>query len=104
MSEEQKTDTRLALVEHAVRQLMDGGWAALRMRDLAQSVGISAPSIYHHFAKKSDLGIAMVEYLDSEMKRASDDIGSAEEGLLQRLLALISSMTTTKSAPVPATV
>ncbi len=89
MSDEKQPDTRLALIETAVGQLMDGGWAALRMRDLAKSVGISAPSIYHHFAKKSDLGIAMVRYLDAEMKKAADSIGASETHLLDRLLALI---------------
>lgn len=35
------------------------GYGGLNVRDLAQQVGIKAPSIYHHFASKAELAAAV---------------------------------------------
>jgi TetR/AcrR family transcriptional regulator, transcriptional repressor for nem operon len=37
------------------------GYSRLNFRDLADVVGIKAPSIYHHFASKADLGAAVAK-------------------------------------------
>lgn len=37
------------------------GYNGLNFRDLAQSVGIKAASIYYHFPSKADLGIAVAK-------------------------------------------
>lgn len=79
------TETRLALIHAAEARLMTEGWAALRMRDLAAAVGIRAPSIYHHFATKADLGLAVVDHLRSETQIHLDALTASHPTLRGRL-------------------
>ena len=79
------TDTRDALVLAAEERLMTEGWAALRMRDLAAAVGIRAPSIYHHFATKADLGMAVVTHLHDETKSHIAKMSDGRASLKDRL-------------------
>jgi TetR/AcrR family transcriptional regulator, transcriptional repressor for nem operon len=56
------------------------GYGGLNFRDLAAAVGIKAPSIYHHFASKAELGAAVAQRyredsladLDALSKRSGD--------------------------------
>ena len=64
---------------------MTEGWAALRMRDLAAAVGIRAPSIYHHFATKADLGMAVVTHLHDETKAHIAKMSDGRASLKDRL-------------------
>jgi TetR/AcrR family transcriptional repressor of nem operon len=50
------------------------GYGGLNFRDLAQEVGIRAPSIYHHFATKADLAAAVA-------RRYWEDAGAALDAL-----------------------
>jgi TetR/AcrR family transcriptional repressor of nem operon len=43
----------------AKRAAMAHGYNGLNFRDIAAEVGIKAPSIYHHFPTKADLGAAV---------------------------------------------
>jgi len=51
------------------------GYGGLNYRDLAETVGIKAASIYHHFASKADLGAAVA-------KRYWEDSAAALDALL----------------------
>ena len=82
-------DTRIALIQTAVAQLMASGWASVRMRDLAKTVGIQAPSIYHHFGKKTDLGVAIIDFLKGEVQAASAQIAEENASLHGRLMGLL---------------
>ena len=48
-----------AILAAAKRTAMAHGYGGLNFRDLADEVGIRAPSIYHHFPSKADLGTAV---------------------------------------------
>jgi TetR/AcrR family transcriptional repressor of nem operon len=48
-----------AILLAAKRTAMAHGYSGLNFRDLALAVGIKAPSIYHHFPSKADLGAAV---------------------------------------------
>jgi TetR/AcrR family transcriptional repressor of nem operon len=50
---------------------MAHGYSGLNYRDIAQEVGIKAPSIYHYFPTKADLG-ATVTDLDEISNQAPD--------------------------------
>src|ERR1700685_145390 len=45
----------------AKRAAMAHGYNGLNFRDIAGEVGIKAPSIYHHFPTKADLGAAVAK-------------------------------------------
>lgn len=51
--------SREAVLSAARRAAMARGYNGLNYRDIAAEVGIKAPSIYHHFATKADLGAAV---------------------------------------------
>jgi TetR/AcrR family transcriptional regulator, transcriptional repressor for nem operon len=48
-----------AVLAAAKRAAMAHGYNGLNFRDIALEVGIRAPSIYHHFPTKADLGAAV---------------------------------------------
>jgi TetR/AcrR family transcriptional repressor of nem operon len=52
--------TRNNLLDAAEAQVRSRGYAAFSYADLAGAVGISKPSIHHHFPTKEDLGVALV--------------------------------------------
>jgi len=58
----------------ARRTAMARGYGGLNFRDLASEVGIKAPSLYHYFPTKADLGAAVA-------KRYWEDIGAAFEAI-----------------------
>jgi TetR/AcrR family transcriptional repressor of nem operon len=82
-------DTKGALIAAAIEILGTDGWAALRTRDLAKTVGIRAPSIYHHFGTKTDLGVAVINHLATEAKAYTEEIEAAGDQLRQRLDRLV---------------
>ena len=53
--------SRQRIIEEALALLNEEGLEGVNLRSLAQRLGIRAPSLYHHFASKSDLLAAMVE-------------------------------------------
>jgi TetR/AcrR family transcriptional repressor of nem operon len=55
------TNSREAILTAATRIAQAHGYNGLNFRDLASEVGIKAPSIYHHFASKADLGAAVAK-------------------------------------------
>ena len=69
-----------AILAAAKRTAQAHGYSGLNFRDLADEVGIKAPSIYHHFPSKADLAAAVARRywedsaaeLDALMARASD--------------------------------
>ena len=54
-------DTRTLLLKEAETLLRTKGYAAFSYADLSDKISIRKASIHHHFARKEDLGIAVVE-------------------------------------------
>ena len=54
-------NSREAVLAAAKRTAMAHGYNGLNFRDIALEVGIKAPSIYHHFPTKADLGAAVAK-------------------------------------------
>jgi TetR/AcrR family transcriptional repressor of nem operon len=55
------TTSKEAVLAAAKRIAMAHGYNGLNFRDIAAEVGIKAPSLYHHFATKADLGAAVAK-------------------------------------------
>jgi len=64
-----------AILAAAKRTAQAHGYSGLNFRDLADEVGIKAPSIYHHFASKADLAAAVA-------KRYWEDSAAGLESLI----------------------
>ncbi len=54
--------TRENLLEAAEDLVRSRGYSAFSYADLAAAVGITKPSIHHHFPTKEDLGVALVDF------------------------------------------
>src|SRR6202163_3776273 len=55
------TGSKEDILAAADRSAMAHGYTGLNFRDIAAEVGIKAPSIYHHFPTKADLGAAVAK-------------------------------------------
>ncbi len=54
-------EARVRILDNAARLILDKGFAATSMRDIASAVGIKAGSLYHHFASKEEIFTAILE-------------------------------------------
>lgn len=77
--------TRDHLLDAAEALVRRRGYAAFSYADLASTVGISKPSIHHHFPTKEDLGVALVavykERFDGRLAVIAEATSSAAERL-----------------------
>ena len=80
--------TREALLEAAAARLQAVGWASFSFRDLAEQVGIRAPSIHYHFPTKSDLGVALVVWMRERRAACEHELIAAYPNPRERLIAL----------------
>lgn len=74
------------ILTEAARLFRDKGFSGTSMSDLARSVGVSKPALYHHFVSKEDLFVAVATREPMEAARrmnalAADDSLSAAERL-----------------------
>ena len=63
--------TRYLILEKAQEHFMRDGYKATSTRRIAKEVGITQPNLYHHFANKEALYIAVLEMV---AKNAMDDL------------------------------
>ncbi len=54
--------TRDHIIYTADALIRDKGYNAFSFVDVARIVGVKKPSIHHHFPRKTDLGIAVIEF------------------------------------------
>jgi TetR/AcrR family transcriptional regulator, cholesterol catabolism regulator len=54
-------DTRDKIIKGAAFLYCEYGYAYGSIRNIAAAIGIQGPSVYHHFASKEDMTIAMLE-------------------------------------------
>ncbi|MEU1369866.1 TetR/AcrR family transcriptional regulator [Streptomyces sp. NPDC005803] len=72
-----REQTRTEIKETALRQLADGGVAALALTRIAKDMGLSGPALYRYFAGRDDL-------LNALIRDAYDDAASAMGGAAAR--------------------
>lgn len=53
--------SRTRILDSAAQLILDKGFAATSMRDIASSVGVKAASLYHHFSSKDEIFTAILE-------------------------------------------
>lgn len=84
----QPRTTREALLMAAAERLQAVGWASFSFRDLAETVGIRAASIHHHFPTKADLGVALVSWMRDQRRERERELVSRHPSARARLQAL----------------
>ena len=60
MSATESTHGRERILQRAEELFLQGGYAAVSIRDIARACGISNAAIYHHFAGKEALFLAIL--------------------------------------------
>ena len=89
ISQEQKQETRQALIEAAVDLVIDKGSKSATMRSIARAAGVGDATIYNYFPTKESIFFA---YYQWRMAEAADKVragkGFAEYSFQERLQAL----------------
>ena len=60
---ETASDGRTRIVDAATRLFLTQGYKATSLKQIAQAVGVTAPSLYWHFESKRDIFVAVMEDL-----------------------------------------
>jgi TetR/AcrR family transcriptional repressor of nem operon len=64
--------TRDYIVQTADNLIREKGYNAFSFVDIAHVVGIKKPSIHHHFPRKTDLGIAVIDYHIEKLNKVKE--------------------------------
>jgi AcrR family transcriptional regulator len=67
--------SRAAIVERAVKIIDADGVAGLSMRRLAAELGVSGPSLYHHFRSKDEILDEIIDQINSQIRFDDRDEG-----------------------------
>jgi AcrR family transcriptional regulator len=79
---------RAEIITAASQMIADtGDDSALTLRGVARRLGISAPSIYRHFADLDELKMAVVQRSFAEFAQARDEASGDDDDPAARLLA-----------------
>ncbi len=90
-----RSDRRSELISTAFQLIAEKGFEGLRVRDVAQQVGINGATLHYYFPTKEDLIQAVVEYTIVQLQdtmKGLDSSGSPAEKIhthLARLLQLM---------------
>lgn len=66
---EQKTQTRRAIMDAALRLSAERGFSSLSLRQIAKEADIAPTSFYRHFDDLEDLGLALVDEVGAQLRR-----------------------------------
>jgi TetR/AcrR family transcriptional repressor of nem operon len=83
------TDTKTSLLDSAERAARTRGFDGFSYADLAADVGITKPSIHHHFASKATLAVALMQRYYTNLETACAEIDQEQSTGATRLAALI---------------
>jgi len=85
---ERSARTRSALLESAARGISRHGYGNLVLEQVARDAGYTRGALYHQFADKEALALAVVEWVDTTWRREVGRLGELEEDPVVALLAL----------------
>jgi TetR/AcrR family transcriptional repressor of nem operon len=83
-----RVDRREQLVAAAFRRVAEAGFEGLRLRQVAEDVGIDHSTLHHHFATKQDLIGAIAEYTTRQFWTTGPETSDPASALRGHLLAL----------------
>ncbi|MDT8408806.1 MAG: TetR/AcrR family transcriptional regulator [Wenzhouxiangellaceae bacterium] len=82
-------DRRERLIQAAARLFNDHGYERSSVRQLAESVGILSGSVFHHFASKEDILLAVMTTTIETMTERLRAVTAASRDIPERLTGLI---------------
>ena len=80
-------ETRDLIITTARHLFMTFGYRAVTTRQVADACGLTQPALYHHFANKQDLYVAVLNALLAQMYRRLTAIAGQEVSVIERLEA-----------------
>lgn len=85
---ERRARSRTALLEAAARGLSRYGYGNLVLEQVAQDAGYTRGALYHQFAGKEDLALAVIDWVDEAWAREVGEPAAQELDPVGELLAL----------------
>ena len=82
---EEAEETKRTILRVAQQLFMEYGYRAVSTRQLADACGLTQPALYHYFADKQDLYVAMVLDEVAKLRAALERIAGRQEGVEERL-------------------
>ena len=73
------------IVDVSIEILSQGGIAALTIKSLAKNVGVTEPALYRHFESKTDILVAILKRLETNMQRLFEQSLNREDGVLDQI-------------------
>ncbi|WP_280425287.1 TetR/AcrR family transcriptional regulator [Nocardia carnea] len=67
-------DTKKAILDAAVRLFVSKGFEQTSLREVADAVGITKPSLYYHYSSKLDLLVAVINPLLDALRALADEV------------------------------
>lgn len=93
--EEESEETRRLILQVAQQLFMEYGYRAVTTRQIADACGLTQPALYHYFADKEALYLAMAREELARLKAVLERIARRSEPLAERLRRLASYLLTT---------
>jgi AcrR family transcriptional regulator len=85
---ERRERSRSALLESAARNLSRYGYANLRLEQVAREAGYTRGALYHQFADKEELTLAVLQWVDETWRHEVGDTIDHSADAATQLLAL----------------
>lgn len=85
---ERSARTRSALLESAARGLSRYGYANLVLEDVARDAGYTRGALYHQFADKQDLALAVLHWADETWQHEVGEMANKESDPVPALLSM----------------
>ena len=85
-SDSSKEETRDAILRAAHHLFMSQGYHAVSTRQIADASGVTQPALYHHFADKQDLYMAVLNMPFTSLRVTLERIAQRNDTVEQRLI------------------
>lgn len=86
--EERKAASRTALLDSAARSLSRNGYANLKLEQVARDAGYTRGALYHQFADKNALVLAVLARVDETWREEAAELIGRDLSPVEELLAL----------------
>src|SRR3954467_2651889 len=88
-NQRRKASKKEIILQKAAAMFREKGFAATSMRDLAESVGIEAASLYNHIRSKNEILEAICFDVANRFKTNIDSIESSEQPSIRKIESLL---------------